>query len=141
MLTHPEFYKAAVATSGVQDNRLDKTWWNELWMSYPVGDWYAAQSNVTLAKNLEGDLLLIHGDIDDNVPVANTLRLADALIKANKNFDMYIVPNMYHGDSGIMWVTRRRWDYFVQHLLGVAPPRNFELKPPPEDEQRRRRRR
>ncbi len=141
MLTHPDFYKVAVSTSGVQDNRLDKTWWNELWMSYPVGPWYAEQSNITLAKNLQGDLLLIHGDIDNNVPLADTMRMADALIKANKNFDMYIVPNMYHGDSGIMWVARRRWDYFVQHLLGVTPPRNFELKPPPKGESSSRRRR
>lgn len=112
-------------------------------MSYPVGPWYAEQSNVTLAKNLQGDLLLIHGDIDNNVPLADTLRMADALVKANKDFDMYIVPNMYHGDSVITWVTRRRWDYFVQHLLGVAPPRNFEIKPPPKGEEnafRRRRR-
>jgi len=134
MLTHPEFYKVAVSTSGVQDNRLDKAWWNELWMSYPVGPWYAEQSNVTLAKNLRGDLLLIHGDIDNNVPVANTLRLADALIKANRNFDMYIVPNMFHGDGRMMWVSRRRWDYFVQHLWGVMPPKEFELKAPPEEE-------
>ncbi len=137
MLTHPDFYKVAVSTSGVQDNRLDKAWWNELWMSYPVGPWYAEQSNVMLAKNLQGHLLLMHGDVDDNVNVSNTLRLADALIKANKDFDMYIVPNMFHGDSGIPWVGRQRWDYLVRHLLGVTPPKGFEIHPPPEGEPRR----
>jgi dipeptidyl-peptidase 4 len=131
MLTHPDFYKVAVSTSGVQDNRMDKTWWNELWMSYPVGNWYEEQSNVKLAGNLEGNLLLMHGDLDDNVDVSNTLQLANALIQANKDFDMYIVPNMYHGDSGIMWVARKRWDYFVQHLLGVTPPKGIELHGPP----------
>jgi dipeptidyl aminopeptidase/acylaminoacyl peptidase len=134
MLTHPEFYKVAVATSGVQDNRLDKAWWNELWMSYPVGPWYEEQSNVTLAKNLTGHLLLIHGDVDDNVNVSNTLRLADALIKANRNFDMYIVPNMFHGDGDITWVSRKRWDYFVQNLLGVTPPLDFAIQVPPKEE-------
>jgi dipeptidyl-peptidase 4 len=134
MLTHPDFYKVAVATSGVQDNRLDKAWWNELWLSYPVGPWYEAQSNVTPAKNLRGHLLLIHGDIDNNVNVSNTLRLVDALIKANRNFDMYIVPNMFHGDGDITWVTRKRWDYFVQNLLSVTPPAEFAIAAPTKEE-------
>jgi dipeptidyl aminopeptidase/acylaminoacyl peptidase len=134
MLTHPEFYKVAVATSGVQDNRLDKAWWNELWMSYSVGPWYAEQSNVTLAKNLTGHLLLIYGDIDDNVNVSNTLRLADALIKANRNFEMYVVPNMFHGDGDITWVSRKRWDCFVQNLIGVTPPGDFAIQTPPKEE-------
>jgi dipeptidyl-peptidase 4 len=94
---------------------------------------YREQSNVTLAKNLTGQLLLIHGDVDDNVNVSNTLRLADALLKANRNFDMYIVPNMFHGDGEITWVSRKRWDYFVQNLLGVTPP-GFAIPTPPKEE-------
>jgi dipeptidyl-peptidase 4 len=140
MLTHPKFYKVGVSTSGCHDNRMDKAWWNELWMSYPVGDEYKEQSNVTLAKNLEGRLLLFHGDLDHNVNVAETLQLVNALIQVNKDFDMVLVPNMYHGDGDNMWVMRRRWDYFVKNLLGVTPPREYHIQQPPEDEFQRPRR-
>jgi len=130
MLVHPEFYKVCVAISGDHDARLDKAWWNENYQGYPVQDDYAAQSNVTLADHLQGRLLLEHGDIDDNVHPVETMRFADALMKANKNFDMLLVPNMYHGESGehAEYLVRRRWDYFVEHLLGVTPPVNFEIK-------------
>jgi dipeptidyl aminopeptidase/acylaminoacyl peptidase len=130
MLTHPDFYRVAVSTSGLHDHRMDKSVWIEQWMGDLVGEWYDQQSNVKLAGNLQGRLLLIHGDLDENVNVSNTLQLANALIRANKDFDMYIVPNMFHGDSDIMWVGRKRWDYFVQHLLGVTPPKGFELHHP-----------
>jgi dipeptidyl-peptidase 4 len=130
MLVHPEFYKVGVAISGDHDARLDKAWWNENYQGYPVQDDYAAQSNVTVADRLQGHLLLEHGDIDDNVHPVETMRFADALMKANKNFDMLLVPNMYHGESGehAQYLVRRRWDYFVEHLLGVTPPANFEIK-------------
>jgi dipeptidyl-peptidase-4 len=130
MLAFPEFYKVGVSTSGDHDARLDKAWWNEAYQGYPVQDDYAAQSNVTMAGRLEGHLLLEHGDIDDNVHPAETLRFVDALMKANKNFDMLFVPNMFHGESGehALYLERRRWDYFVQYLLGVTPPANFEIK-------------
>jgi dipeptidyl-peptidase-4 len=130
MLVHPEFYKVCVAISGDHDARLDKAWWNENYQGYPVQDDYAAQSNVTMADRLQGHLLLEHGDIDDNVHPVETMRFADALMKANKNFDMLLVPNMYHGESGehALYMVRRRWDYFVEHLLGVTPPANFEIK-------------
>ena len=130
MLAFPEFYKVGVSTSGDHDARLDKAWWNEAYQGYPVQDDYAAQSNVTMAGRLEGHLLLEHGDIDDNVHPVETMRFADALMKANKNFDMLFVPNMFHGESGehALYLVRRRWDYFVQHLLGVQPPTNFEIK-------------
>jgi len=100
-------------------------------------------SNVTMASRLKGHLLLEHGDIDDNVHPVETMRLADALIKANKDFDMLFVPNMFHGESGehAHYLVRRRWDYFVQHLLGVIPPANFEVKEEREPERSRRRRR
>jgi dipeptidyl aminopeptidase/acylaminoacyl peptidase len=130
MLAFPEFYKVGVSTSGDHDARLDKAWWNELYQGYPVQDDYAAQSNVTMARRLQGHLLLEHGDIDDNVHPVETMRFVDALMKANKNFDMLFVPNMYHGESGehALYLVRRRWDYFVQNLLGVTPPANFEIK-------------
>ncbi|MGA8270907.1 MAG: DPP IV N-terminal domain-containing protein, partial [Candidatus Sulfotelmatobacter sp.] len=130
MLAFPEFYKVGVSTSGDHDARLDKAWWNEAYQGYPVQDDYAAQSNVTMAGRLEGHLLIEHGDIDDNVHPVETIRFVDALMKANKNFDMLFVPNMYHGESGehALYLVRRRWDYFVQYLLGVTPPVNFEIK-------------
>jgi dipeptidyl-peptidase-4 len=127
MLVFPDFYKVCVSISGDHDARLDKAWWNELYQGYPLGPDYAEQSNVTMADRLQGHLLIEHGDIDDNVHVVETMRFADALIKANKNFDMLIVPNMYHGEGGNPYLVRRRWDYFVQNLLGVTPPANFEV--------------
>ena len=127
MLVFPDFYKVGVSISGDHDARLDKAWWNELYQGFPVGEDYNAQSNVTMAGRLAGHLLLEHGDVDDNVHPVETMRFADALIKANKNFDMLIVPNMYHGESGNPYLIRRRWDYFVEHLLGVKPPLNFEV--------------
>lgn len=131
MLAFPEFYKVGLASSGDHDARLDKAWWNELYQGYPVQDDYAAQSNVTMAGRLQGHLLLEHGDIDENVHPAETLRFVDALIKANRNFDMLFVPNMYHGEGGNPYLIRRRWDYFVQYLLGVTPPANFQIKTEP----------
>jgi dipeptidyl-peptidase-4 len=127
MLAFPDFYKVGVAISGDHDARLDKAWWNELYQGFPVGPDYAEQSNVTMADRLQGRLLVEHGDIDDNVHVVETMRFADALIKANKDFDMLIVPNMYHGEGGNLYLVRRRWDYFVRYLLGVTPPDNFEI--------------
>jgi dipeptidyl-peptidase 4 len=130
MLAFPGFYKVGVSTSGDHDARLDKAWWNELYQGYPVQDDYAVQSNVAMAGRLEGHLLLEHGDVDDNVHPVETMRFVSALMKSNKNFDMLFVPNMFHGESGehALYLVRRRWDYFVQHLLGVTPPANFEIK-------------
>jgi dipeptidyl aminopeptidase/acylaminoacyl peptidase len=129
MLVFPEFYKVGVTISGDQDARLDKTWWNELYQGYPVQDDYVAQSNVTMADHLAGHLLIEHGDVDDNVHPAGSMRFVDALMKANKSFDMLFVPNMAHGER-TNYLARRRWDYFVQNLLGVTPPVNFEIKSP-----------
>ena len=121
VLFHPEFYKAAVAAAGCHDNRIDKQWWNEQWMGYPVGPHYAAQSNVTNAYKLQGALLLIVGEADTNVPPESTLRMVDALIKANKIFDLLVVPGMGHSDGGPYGRKKKR-DFFVKHLLGVDPP-------------------
>jgi len=142
MLAFPDFYKVGVSTSGDHDARLDKAWWNEAYQGYPVQDDYAAQSNVTMAGRLQGHLLLEHGDVDDNVHPVETMRFVDALMKANKNFDMLFVPNMFHGESGehALYLVRRRWDYFVQYLLGVTPPANFEIKEDRDSAGNRRRR-
>lgn len=134
MLTHPEFYKVGVSISGNHDHRLDKTWWNELWMGYPPGEDYEQQSNVTMAGRLQGHLLLVHGDVDENVPLVETMRFADALIKANRNFDMLIVPNQGHLENGNPYLVRKRWDYFVEHLLELKPPSDFEIKGKGDDE-------
>lgn len=130
MLVFPEFYKVGVTISADHDARLDKAWWNELYQGYPVQDDYAAQSNVTMAGRLQGHLLIEHGDIDDNVHPVETMRFVDALMKADKNFDMLLVPNMFHGESGehALYLVRKRWDYFVQYLLGVRPPQDFKIR-------------
>jgi dipeptidyl-peptidase 4 len=132
-LLFPDFYKVCESISGDHDARLDKAWWNELYQGYPVGKDYAEQSNVALAGRLKGHLLLVHGDIDDNVHPVETMRLVDALMSANKSFDMLLVPNMHHGESGVHahYLVRRRWDYFVRYLLGVTPPANFDVHDEP----------
>jgi dipeptidyl aminopeptidase/acylaminoacyl peptidase len=123
LLTHPEFYKVGVASAGNHDHQMAKAWWPENFQGYPVEKQYVEQSNLTLAKNLQGKLLLVHGDMDNNVNPASTLRLVGELIKANKDFDLIIVPNGSHYLWEHPYVIRRLWDYFVQHLLGIQPPR------------------
>jgi len=129
ILTHPEFYDVAVSSAGNHDHRMDKAVWVEQWMGSEVGEHYVEQSNVTQAHRLEGKLFLIHGELDDNVHPASTMQVVDALIEANKDFDLLIVPNRYHGLNN-PYVTRRRWDFFVRHLLGVEPPAGYEIRGP-----------
>lgn len=121
LLSHPEFYKAAVAACGCHDNRIDKQWWNEQWMGYPVGPWYAEQSNITNAHKLKGALMLIVGDADENVPPETTYRVADALIHAGKSFDFLPIPGSNHTDGGPYGRARKK-DFFVKNLLKVTPP-------------------
>ena len=125
MLAHPDFYKVAVSSCGCHDNRMDKASWNEQWMGYPVGPHYAEQSNITNANKLQGKLLLIVGELDRNVPPESTLRLVDALIKADKDFSLLVLPGKGH-TSGGAYGNRRMRDFFVRHLLGVEPP-NWNL--------------
>ena len=126
LLFHPEFYKAAVANSGCHDNRMDKASWNEQWMGYPVGPQYAASSNIENASKLQGHLMLVVGEMDDNVPPESTYRFVDALIRAQKDFDLLVVPNGGHGAGG-EYGQRRLRDFFLRHLAGVEPPnRNAE---------------
>jgi dipeptidyl aminopeptidase/acylaminoacyl peptidase len=122
LLFHPEFYSAAVSACGCHDNRVDKQWWNEQWMGYPVGKHYEEQSNITNAHKLQGDLLLIVGEADENVPPESTYRVADALIKAGKNFEFLAIPGMGHSDGGPYGRKKKR-DFFVKSLLGVDPPK------------------
>jgi dipeptidyl aminopeptidase/acylaminoacyl peptidase len=121
LLFHPEFYKVAYSNSGCHDNRMDKIWWNEQWMGWPIGPHYAEQSNVTQAKNLRGKLLLIVGELDRNVDPSSTLQVANALVKADKDFDLLVVPGAGHGSAESPYGKRRRADFFVRHLLGVEP--------------------
>ena len=122
LLLHGDFYKAGVADCGCHDNRMDKLWWNEQWMGWPVGPHYAEQSNVTLAPRLTGDLLLMVGELDNNVDPASTMQVVDALIRADKDFELLVVPGAGHGVSGSPYGKRRLQDFFVRHLLGVTPP-------------------
>lgn len=121
VLFHGDFYKVAVSSCGCHDNRIDKQWWNEQWMGYPVGKHYDEQSNVTNASKLRGDLLLMVGEADNNVPPESTYRVADALIKAGKTFEFLPLPGSDHTDGGPYGRVKRR-DFFVRHLLGVEPP-------------------
>ena len=121
LLFHPEFYKVAVSSCGCHDNRMDKIWWNEQWMGYPIGPQYAECSNVVNAHKLQGNLLLMVGEVDDNVDPASTMQVADALIKANKDFDLVVLPGLSHTSGGEYGEHKRR-DFFVKHLLGVDPP-------------------
>jgi dipeptidyl-peptidase-4 len=130
ILTHPEFYKVAVSSAGCHDNRMDKATWNEQWMGWPVDKNYEEVSNYTLAPRLEGKLFLAHGDVDENVPIPATIKLVDALVKANKDFDFLIMPNRPHGFGNDPYFVRRRWDYFVKNLLGVDPPVGFRIGQP-----------
>jgi dipeptidyl aminopeptidase/acylaminoacyl peptidase len=122
LLFHPDFYDAAVSACGCHDNRVDKQWWNEQWMGYPVGKHYDEQSNITNASKLQGDLLLIVGEADTNVPPESTYRVADALIKSEKDFELLVVPGMGHSDGGT-YGRRKKRDFFVNKLLEVTPPK------------------
>jgi dipeptidyl aminopeptidase/acylaminoacyl peptidase len=121
LLFHPDFYKVAVSSCGCHDNRMDKIWWNEQWMGFPTGDHYEKSSNVVNARNLKGELLLIVGEVDDNVDPSSTYQLVDQLIKQEKVFEFLMVPGMGHSSGG-SYGERKRRDFFVKHLLGVAPP-------------------
>jgi dipeptidyl-peptidase-4 len=132
VLTKPDFYKAAVALCGNHDQRLLSSTWGETYQGPNVGDAYATQANANYAGGLRGKLLLIHGELDDNVCAAHTLRLVDKLIEADADFEMFIVPNASHAFIGRQaFHIRRRWDFFVRHLLGMTPPAGYRLKEPP----------
>jgi len=128
VLAYPDFYKVAVASSADHDHRMEKAWWPEMYMGWPVDSAYHLQSNITMAGNLRGKLLITHGGIDDNVNPSATFKLADALIKADKQFDMLILPSQRHGYRGEFrnYFVKTRWNYFVEHLLGEEPLWDFK---------------
>ncbi len=115
LLFHNDFYKAAVAFCGCHDNRMDKVWWNELWMGYPVDESYRRSSNVDNAHLLKGDLLLINGEVDYNVDPASTLQVVDALIKADKMFEQLYMPGKGHSLGG-KYELHRLYDFFDRKL-------------------------
>jgi dienelactone hydrolase len=121
VLFHPDFYKVVVTNSGCHDNRMDKIWWNEQWMGWPLGPQYAASSNVDNAHRLQGKALIIIGEMDSNVDPASSLQVVNALVKANKHFDMLFIPGQNHG-VGVLASQHYLQDYFVHNLLGVEPP-------------------
>jgi dipeptidyl aminopeptidase/acylaminoacyl peptidase len=126
LLFHPEFYNAAVAFAGCHDNRMDKIWWNEQWMGWPIGPEYEASSNVVHAHKLQGKLLLVVPELDTNVDPASTMQVVNALIAANKSFDFLVMPNEEHGGGrrgpSAAYGDRKMWDFFVHGLLGAEPP-------------------
>ena len=127
VLFHPEFYKAAYSACGCHDNRMDKIWWNELWLGYPVGKQYKEGSNVENAHLLSRPLMLVVGELDDNVDPASTMQVVNALIKANKEFELVVIPGARH-TMGEAYGEHKRYDFFVRNLLGVNPPKWEEVK-------------
>ena len=127
VLWHGDFYKAAYAACGCHDNRMDKIWWNEQWMSYPIDSSYVECSNVENAYRLERPLMLVVGELDDNVDPASTMQVVNALEKAGKDFELVVIPGAHH-TMGESYGDHKRYDFFVRHLLGVDPPKWSELK-------------
>ncbi len=127
VLAYPDFYKVAVASSADHDHRMEKAWWPEMYMGWPVDSAYHRQSNITLAGNLKGKLLITHGGIDENVNPSATFKLAEALVQADKPFDMKIFPSQRHGYRGQVseYFRKLRWNYFIEHLLGKQPRWKF----------------
>jgi dipeptidyl-peptidase 4 len=141
MFRYPDFFKVGISEAGNHDNREYEDDWGEKWQGllHTNGDGatnYDNQANQLIAKNLKGHLLLAHGTMDSNVPPYNTLLVVNELIKANKDFDLLLLPNRNHGFGNEPYMVRRRWDYFVRYLLGAEPPLEYELhtSPPGQEE-------
>jgi len=130
LLTYPDFYSVAVSQAGNHDNRNYADEWGEKYHGVLVKNEdgstnYDSQANQLIVDNLKGKLLIAHGTTDTNVPPYNTLVVVEALIEANKDFDMLMLPNRGHGFAREAYMMRKRWDYFVQHLMDVTPPKEF----------------
>ena len=133
MFHYPDFFKVGVSQAGNHDNRVYEDDWGEKWQGLLVrdpdgGTNYDNQANQNFARNLKGKLLLAHGTMDTNVPFYSTLLVVDALIAANKDFDFILFPNRGHGFGNEPYMMRRRWDYFVEHLLGATPPDDYQMR-------------
>jgi dipeptidyl aminopeptidase/acylaminoacyl peptidase len=132
MFKYPDFFKVGISEAGNHDQRMYEDDWGERYQGLLVrdaagSDNYAPEANQVYAKNLKGKLLLAHGTEDDNVPQNNTLLVVNELIKANKDFDLILLPNRTHGFGNESYMVRRRWDYFVKNLLGKEPPHEYPL--------------
>ncbi|MEO7965822.1 MAG: DPP IV N-terminal domain-containing protein [Gemmatimonadaceae bacterium] len=130
ILMYPDFYKVAFSSAGNHDQRGYVALWGETYQGIPNGDNYVQQANVALASRLKGKLMLSYADMDDNVPPALTIQLIDALTRANKEYDLLVIPNGNHGYNANPYLRRRRWDYFVTHLMGRVPPADFKIIEP-----------
>ena len=131
MFRYPDFFKVGISESGNHDNRNYEDDWGEQYNGLAGNADYEAQANQNYAKNLKGKLLLAHGLMDNNVPPSNTLLVVEALNKANKDYDLIVFPNSAHGFGPYSpYMMRRRWDYFVKNLLGLEPPKEYELRGP-----------
>jgi dipeptidyl aminopeptidase/acylaminoacyl peptidase len=135
MFKFTDFFDVGIAESGNHDNRVYEDDWGERYQGLLEknggSDNYTAESNATYAKNLKGKLMLVHGQMDDNVPAENTQLVVDALVKAGKDFDLIMLPHARHGygvDNN--YVMRRRWDYFVKNLQGAEPPKEYQIGKP-----------
>ncbi len=121
LLDFPDVYKVGVADCGCHDNRMDKIWWNELWMGWPVDESYARSSNVVDAAKLQGRLMLVVGELDDNVDPASTMQVAASLERAGKDFELVVVAGTGHGAAETPYGSRRRREFLLRHLLGQVP--------------------
>jgi dipeptidyl aminopeptidase/acylaminoacyl peptidase len=128
MFRYPDFFKVGVSEAGNHDNRDYEDDWAEKWQGLLIGNNYDNQANQLAARNLKGKLLLVHGTMDSNVPPDNTMLVVNALIDANKDFDLLMLPNRNHGFGNEPYMVRRRWDYFVRNLLGVEPPKEYQMR-------------
>jgi dipeptidyl aminopeptidase/acylaminoacyl peptidase len=132
MFRYPDFFKVGISEAGNHDQREYEDDWGERYQGLLVrtpdgSDNYAPEANQNYAKNLKGKLLLAHGTTDNNVPPYNTLLVVDELIRANKDFDLLLLPNRTHGFGNEPYMVRRRWDYFVKNLLGAEPPKEYQI--------------
>jgi dipeptidyl aminopeptidase/acylaminoacyl peptidase len=127
LLFHGDFYKVAYSACGCHDNRMDKIWWNEQWMGYPVDSSYVASSNVEHAKNLKGKLMLVVGEMDDNVDPSSTYQVVNALQQAGKDFEFILLPGARH-TMGERFGEHKRYDFFVKHLMKMTPPEWDDVK-------------
>jgi dipeptidyl aminopeptidase/acylaminoacyl peptidase len=137
MFRYPDFFKVGISEAGNHDNRVYEDDWAEKWQGLlqtraDGSTNYDNQANQLVARNLKGKLLLAHGTMDSNVPPYNTLLVVDELIKANKDFDLLMLPNRNHGFGNEPYMVRRRWDYFVRNLLGAEPPHEYQMHAPAE---------
>ena len=129
LLAFPDFYKVGVASAGDHDFRMEKAWWPEMYMGWPVTEKYEEVSNIKMAPNLKGKLMIVHGGMDHNVNSSATFKLAEALVNANKDFDLVILPSQRHGFQGkaAEFFQKKRWNYFIEHLLGLEPRWDYKI--------------